>query len=195
MINLYLLKSRFIRYIIMPIQRRKWGHLGRNVFLDSPLIVNGRSNMYIGDDVSIKKHARLEALNKYEDTMLDGKLEIGDRVSIEQRVHIVATDYIRIAHDTTISCDVVILDSEHGHSIADIHNLKQELITEPVIIGEFSFIGAGVKILKGVCIGKHCVIGANAVVTSNIPDYSIAVGIPAKVIKVYDFARLQWVKV
>ncbi|MGO5541257.1 hypothetical protein ACTQWG_01860 [Blautia sp. HCP3S3_H10_1] len=41
-------------------------------------------------------------------------------------------------------------------------------------------------------IGKHCVIGANSVVTSNIPDYSVAVGIPARVIKIYNFKNKQW---
>ena len=46
----------------------------------------------------------------------------------------------------------------------------------------------------GAKIGKHCVIGANSVVTKDIPDYCIAVGIPAKVIKRYDFEKKQWIK-
>lgn len=41
-------------------------------------------------------------------------------------------------------------------------------------------------------IGKHCVIGANSVVTNNIPDYSVAVGVPARVIKNYNFKKKQW---
>lgn len=64
-----------------------------------------------------------------------------------------------------------------------------------VIIGEGSWLGTNVVVVGKVRIGKHCVIGANSVVTKDIPDYSVAVGIPAKVIKKYDFANEEWVKV
>ena len=46
----------------------------------------------------------------------------------------------------------------------------------------------------GASVGRHCVIGANAVVTKDIPDYSVAVGSPARVIKSYDFTTGKWVK-
>jgi acetyltransferase-like isoleucine patch superfamily enzyme len=49
--------------------------------------------------------------------------------------------------------------------------------------------------VSGASVGKHCVIGANAVVTHDIPDYSVAVGIPARVIKRYNFETQQWEKV
>lgn len=60
-------------------------------------------------------------------------------------------------------------------------------------IGEGSWIGTHCSIIGDVHIGKHCVIGANSVVTKDIPDYSVAVGIPAKVIKRYDFEKECWV--
>jgi len=63
-----------------------------------------------------------------------------------------------------------------------------------VIIGEHSWIGENVCII-GAKIGKHCVIGANSVVTKDIPDYSVAVGVPAKVIKKYSFEKNEWEKV
>lgn len=58
----------------------------------------------------------------------------------------------------------------------DIHSFGK------IVVGEGSFIGANATIMPGVRIGKHCVIGAGAVVTKNIPDYSVAVGVPARVI-------------
>lgn len=64
-----------------------------------------------------------------------------------------------------------------------------------VEIGDGSWIGTNVVIVGNVSIGKQCVIGANSVVTHDIPDYSVAVGIPAKVIKQYDFSNNQWLKV
>lgn len=64
-----------------------------------------------------------------------------------------------------------------------------------VIIGEGFWLGTNVVVVGNVHIGKHCVIGANSVVTKDIPDYSVAAGIPAKVIKRYDFGKSEWVRV
>ena len=63
-----------------------------------------------------------------------------------------------------------------------------------VVIGEGSWLGEHVCVI-GASIGKNCVIGANSVVTHDVPDYSIAVGVPAKVIKRYNFNSKQWEKV
>lgn len=61
-----------------------------------------------------------------------------------------------------------------------------------MVIGEGSWIGENVCVI-GASVGRHCVIGANAVVTKDIPDYSVAVGAPARVIKKYNFNRGAWV--
>ena len=61
-----------------------------------------------------------------------------------------------------------------------------------MIIEDESWIGANTVITSGVHIGKHCVIGAGSVVTKDIPDYSVAVGNPTKVVKHYDPCGQQW---
>ena len=89
---------------------------------------------------------------------------------------------------------VYISDNLHGYE--DINTpIKDQPIRQinPVRIGEGSWIGVGVAVM-GATIGRHCVIGANSVVTRDIPDYSVAVGIPAKVIKRYDFQSNRWRK-
>lgn len=63
-----------------------------------------------------------------------------------------------------------------------------------ISIGAGTWIGTNVAIVGNISIGKNCVIGANSVVTKDIPDYSVAVGIPAKVIKYYDFEIEKWVR-
>ena len=63
------------------------------------------------------------------------------------------------------------------------------------MIGEGSWLGTKVTVVGNVHIGKHCVIGANSVVTKNIPDYSIAVGIPARVVKQYNFETKCWERI
>jgi acetyltransferase-like isoleucine patch superfamily enzyme len=64
-----------------------------------------------------------------------------------------------------------------------------------VEIGEGSFIGFGTVVLPNVRIGRYVVIGANSVVDHDIPDYSVAAGVPAVVLKRYDFTKEAWVKV
>ena len=90
-----------------------------------------------------------------------------------------------------------ILISSENHSI-DPENEKyymdQPLNCKAVHVGEGTWIGEKVCIMPGVGIGKKCVIGAASIVTKSIPDYSMAVGSPAKVIKKYDFKTQRWEK-
>ena len=81
--------------------------------------------------------------------------------------------------------------SGFNHCYQDVNiNIKfQDLIEED------TYIGANSVILAGVHIGKHCQIGAGSVVTKDIPDYSIAVGNPARVIKRYDFQQQEWTRI
>ena len=74
-----------------------------------------------------------------------------------------------------------ITDGDHGMKM-DIPVGKQSMTTAPVILEEGVWLGAGVKVLKGVTIGRHAVVGAGALVTKSIPEGAIAVGVPAKVI-------------
>ena len=71
------------------------------------------------------------------------------------------------------------------------HPAEETSSNNTVEIGEGSWLGENVCVL-GTHIGKHCVIGANSVVTKDIPDYSVAVGIPAKVIKRFDLESKSW---
>lgn len=122
-------------------------------------------------------------------------IEIGDNTSFEQNAHVIATDKLKIGSNCTFSAYVYISTCDHGHDEIDTHILKQPLISKEVVIGDYSFIGIGVKIMPGVHIGRNVIIGAGSVVTHDIPDYAIAIGAPARVIKRYDFELKRWVKV
>ncbi len=63
------------------------------------------------------------------------------------------------------------------------------------IIGNNCFVGTGAKIMAGVHMGDNVIVGANAVVTKDVPAYSIVAGVPAKVIKKYNFETKKWEKV
>lgn len=95
-----------------------------------------------------------------------------------------------------IASHVMISSENHGTDPeSDTPYMNQPLITKPVSIGDGCWIGEKVCILPGVNIGKKCIIGAGSVVTKSIPDYSIAAGNPARVIKKYSYETHNWEKV
>ncbi len=89
---------------------------------------------------------------------------------------------------------VHITDMNHGYELIDRPISVQNQPEAPVSIGEGSWLGHGVMVLPGSRIGRHVVVGANSVVSGEIPDYSVAVGVPAKVIRSYVEGR-GWIDV
>lgn len=165
--------------------------LGKKTRIYRPIRVYG--NIIIGDSTIIKYNSWIEA----NPLTGEGKAEIriGNGCAIGHFNEIYATKSI-VLEDNVLTADrVYITDNLHGYADINIpiikHTIKQ---IGTVRIGEGSWLGVGVAII-GANIGKHCVIGANAVVTHDIPDYSVAVGIPAKVIKRYDFDKKTWINV
>ena len=90
---------------------------------------------------------------------------------------------IEVGDFTLIGFESVLLTSTHNYSSKGIPIAKQGMYSKSVKIGKDCWIGARVMVLPGIEIGDGCIIGANSVVTKNIPRYSIAAGVPARVIK------------
>lgn len=172
-----------------------YSQFGKGSYIIHPVLVTGKKYLKIAKDVCIWDNARIECINNWRGIPKLPQLHIGNHVSIGQGLHMTCAEQIVIEDNVTISSYVVITDISHSYENINVHQLKNDLITKPVSIGEYSLIGAGAKILPGVTIGKNCIIGANAVVTHAIPDYSIVAGIPAKVIKRYNFSIGKWEKV
>ena len=114
-------------------------------------------------------------------------ISIGRNVDINEFCVLYPVDhpdsYIKIGNDVMIANSTLIVTSDHIFNDKTKPIWKSGHVYAPVIIEDDVWIGMGVRILKGVTIGKGSVIGAGSVVTKNIPPYSIAVGVPAKVIK------------
>ena len=120
-------------------------------------------------------------------------LSIGNRVTIGHFAHIVACKEVVIDDGVLFADKVFVSDCTHNYTDITKPILNQGVsIIKPVHIGEGSWIGENVCVC-GASIGKHCVVGANSVVTKDIPDYCVAVGSPAKAIKKYDFHKQKWV--
>ena len=121
-------------------------------------------------------------VNIQRKVVLSRKLIIGDNSGVG--IGSVLQGEIIIGNNVMIGPECYIFTQNHAHSKTDIPMIDQGYEAEkPVIIGDDVWIGSRVTILPGVSIGKGVVIGASSVVTKNIPDYSIAAGNPARVLK------------
>jgi len=131
------------------------------------------------------------------------QVKFGSNVQVGDYVHIGAVESVEVGNDVLIASKVYISDHDHGTYSGDGFpvslptELQSEklLLVSPVHIGNNVWLGEGVCVLKGVSIGDNSIIGAASVVTKSIPPNSIAVGIPAKVVKRFDFDLKVWTSV
>ncbi len=115
----------------------------------------------------------------------NGKIVVGNNCKIGRNVIIYAnkTGGVYIGNNTIIAAQTYIIDSNHTYSDFERHIQEQPLDSEPIRIGDDVWIGGNVMVIKGAEIGRGSVIGAKSLVKEKIEDYSVAVGIPAKVIR------------
>lgn len=139
-------------------------------------------------------NCRVEGVKKYNKQMYNPLIVLEDGVKIQQNCHITCANRIIIGQNTCVSAGVTITDINHRYQDADVAVEHQDLDVKFVIIGADCKIYNGAVILPGVTIGKHCVVGANSVVTSDVPDYCVVVGSPAYIVKRYDFVSNIWKK-
>lgn len=157
-----------------------------------PLRINGRQYISIGTRVIVNKFCWLMA---YKIDNHNPQLEIGNGSRIGDFNHIVAVRKVIIGKKVLTANYVYISDNLHSFE-----NIHQPIMDQPVVfkseveIGDGTWIGEHVSII-GAKIGKNCVIGSNSVVTNDIPDYCVAVGSPARIIKQYNTVTNQWGKI
>ena len=166
--------------IMRPWWRRRFHAFGAESLLHRPDWISGPDRIAIGDRVWIAPHAWFEVSATARDR--DGPLiRIGDGVVLRHHVTISAADSVVIEDDVLIAAWTSIYDADHtlGERGNPIWHPQR---TAPVRIGRGTWLGERVAVLRGADIGHHCIVGANSVVKGAIPDYSIAVGAPARVV-------------
>ncbi len=169
---------------------------GRNLsfHFTSQLNRQRASRISLGNSVSLRKGAWLNAA--VDDSHGEPVIVIEDNCAIGPSSVISAKNQIYIEHDVLVAGAVLIMD--HNHSYEDINvPIINQGITEGgrIRIGSGCYIAHGAAILcpRGeLTIGRNCVIAANSVVTRSIPDYSVVVGLPARIIRQYDPQTKTW---
>lgn len=158
----------------------------------SGFLVNGSSRSIKTTHLVVGKNVRFghdTRINFFGDN--DQRLIIGNNCYFVNRNSFLVGGEISIGNNVLFASDIFV--SSENHLIEpEIENSYEKLERIPVSVGDGCWIGEKAIILPGVIIGKKCVIGAGSVVTKSIPDYSIAVGNPARVIKSFDLSIHKW---
>ena len=136
----------------------------------------------IGRKVLIRKGARLEAVGDQDEK--NPKIKIGDGTNVQFYFHCGAAESVTIGKNVLIAGRVYISDHNHLFDHPEFSPLNsQEVKSKPVVIEDEVWLCEGCVILKGVTIGRRAVVGANAVVTKNVPPFTVVAGVPAHVIR------------
>jgi len=164
---------------------RKFGTFGEGSIICFPTnTVFNERYIHIGSGTMIGPQATLSAgMVPGQECLSDPVVRIGDRCLIGKGSGIVGHFSIEIGNDVWTGHHVYITDQNHGYDDISRPISQQSQPERPVFIGDGSWIGHGTVVLPGARIGRHVTIGANSVVTGDIPDFSVAAGTPAKVIR------------
>jgi len=173
---------------------KRFGSLGAGSVVCFPAnaIFNERY-IHIGRGTLIGPHATLSAgMVPGQQCLADDVVRIGDRCLLGKGSAIVGHLQIVVGDDVWTGHNVYITDQNHGYEDVTLPISRQAMPERPVHIGDGSWLGYGTVVLPGANIGRHVVVGANSVVTGEIPDFSVAVGAPARVVRRYDPITEQW---
>ena len=174
------------------LNRGRYKKLGKGSYIHSPLRIDGKKNINIGNCVTIQYKTWLASLPLTGEN--ECLLEFGNGCCIGNFNHIYATKKIVFGKKVLTADKVYVSDNLHGYE-----DISKSILDQPirqineVYIGDGSWLGENVCVI-GASVGKNSIVGANAVVTKDIPDYCVAVGNPAKIIKRYCLETNLWKK-
>ena len=185
-------------YIRPLVYRNILGKVGKGCLIERNARLEIPSRLFFHDRVFVGENCWISAGSK------DGKIRFGDnafiahcctltgqggKISIGSHVHISRNSYINgigdveIGDDTLLGPNVVFISGNHPFDRLDIPIRVQGVQRAKISIGNDVWLSANVTVVPGISIGKGAVVGAGAVVTKDLPPYSISAGVPAKVIK------------
>lgn len=160
-------------------------------FVRRPIYIRGKKSIVGGKNLTTGRFCRFD-LNGEKKTLF-----IGDNCEMGDMTHIVAHEKVEIGNNVLVASKVFISDTSHGSYGDDgdapfVPPNKRLLRSRHVFVGNNVWLGENVVILPGIKIGNGTIIGANSVVTCNVPENVIAAGVPARVIKIWTEENRMW---
>ena len=182
----------FRRYFL----RKKIGAAPHNFYIAKDVTLFNLQCLFMKEGSSVAENVYIGPIVKYAGIEYSPKIIIGENTHIAKNGSIACIDRVEIGKNVLFARNVHITDHSHGYEDINHPITPQPLISKgPVIIEDDCWLGFNCEILSGVHIGKHCVVAARAVVTKDVPPYSIVAGNPARVVKQYNFETQRWEKI
>jgi len=194
--------------------------LYKNLFKKSTLkntfefksIQYGKKSISLGDKNIFKKFSKISVDYNFEKQFINigsnnkfesfsviksqgGYINIGNNNFFGERVQVQGFGGVEIGDNCMFAPNCFISSSNHDFSNPNSKEYLLKEIGKKTIIGNSTWFGANCILLSGIEVGNFCIIGAGSVITKNIPDYHIAVGNPAKLIKRFDLNKNEWIKI
>ena len=164
-----------------------------------PFDIRNRSKIDLGVGLTTGFGCRIEAVSSGSKKIV---MRFGNNVQMNDYVHITSMLSVTIGSNVLMASKIYISDCSHGSyngneedSNPDDPPINRLLSAKPVKIGDNVWLGEFVTVLPGVTIGDGTIVGANSVVSKNLPEYVIAAGTPAKPIKKFNFETKRWEKI
>jgi acetyltransferase-like isoleucine patch superfamily enzyme len=158
------------------VDRSKLAACGANVVIEHGALIFHPENVHLGDNVYIGHHAILKGYYR-------NQLVIGDECWIGQGAFLHAAGGITLGRRVGIGPHVCVLSSMHGEAPREVAIMDAPVTFAPVVIGAGSDIGVNAVILPGVTVGEGVQIGPGSVVHKDVPAFAMALGNPARVVK------------
>ena len=183
---------------------RLLGSCGRNVTFGQGVVLRHPHKIHLGDDVVVDDLVLLDAKGSRNQgirlgrgvflgrgTILsckDGDIELGDHVNIGFQSEIFSGSRVVVGRHGLFAAYTYLVGGGHAFDRTGVPVIEQERVSKGIELGENVWLGTGAKVLDGVRIGSDVVVGANAVVSEDLPDRVVAAGIPARVLRRRDEA-------
>lgn len=188
----YELQDRLRTRLFTWLLAGQFKEFGRSSRISPPFRFRGLHQMVFGEGVRIHENCWLQTVGDADGNAAP-KLVIQSHTGIGMGAQISAARQIVLGEYVLLGRNVFISDHSHAFRDPDIPIVQQGIDgIAPVSVGAHTWLGHNAVVLAGVTIGRHCVIGANSVVKTSIPDYSVAVGAPARVVRRFNPQSRVW---
>lgn len=186
----YFRKHVYNSFYLKRLFKKNKSHIQKAALITNPDCIE------CGKNVRVLYGARIECYKKYANEQLSPKLILQDGVCIGPHFNGLISDSCTIGKDTIIAQNVTLVTGNHGiNPESETPYQSQVLTTQPMRIGKNCWIGCNAVFVAGGGIGNNCVVGAGSIVNKQFPDNVIVAGVPARIIKEYDFESHKWIKV
>jgi acetyltransferase-like isoleucine patch superfamily enzyme len=175
------------------------GAVGRNVIFGQGVVLRHPAKIRIGDDVTIDDLAVLDAKGTSNNgidigngvfvgrgsilSCKDGDIVLGDHTNLGFHCEVFSGSRVTVGRHGLFAAYVYLVGGGHEFERADVAVIEQARSSEGITLGDNVWLGTGARVLDGVRLGHNVVVGANGVVTSDLPDGAIAAGVPARILR------------